>query len=171
MDLREKITEFGDIFMVPTWVERIGNEKTHGWQLRFGEWAYFADGASDGSGSAASLKRAVAELKTRIKTSAVPNKLKQNSRNGKLNDLPVGISGPISSKISGSELLQYSLQVTFPRFGKVPANKKIYIGTENTYTDERFDRALIKAQKMRDAAVKLYTIEHAASVRKEVAAL
>lgn len=93
MDMREKITEFGDVFMVPTWIERIGNDRTHGWQLRFGTWTYFADGASDGSGTAAALKLAIAELKSRIKSSAIPNKIKKNARKNKLNDLPAGISG------------------------------------------------------------------------------
>ena len=29
MDTREKTTEFGDTFVVPTWIERIGNDKNH----------------------------------------------------------------------------------------------------------------------------------------------
>ena len=174
MDMREKTTEFGDVFMVPTWIERIGNDKNHGWQLRFGNWTYFTDGTNDGSGTSASLKRAIAELKNRIKSSAVPNRLKRNARKNKFNDFPVGISGPVSSRVTSapdSDLHQYHLQVSVPRFGKLPTTKKVYIGTDNTYTDERFDKALIKAQSIRESAVKQYAIEHAADARKAVSSL
>jgi len=171
MDTREKTTEFGDTFAVPTWIERIGNEKVHGWQLRFGEWKYFADGTSDGSGSAKALSRAIAELKVRVRSSEIPNRIKKQPQRTKSSDLPVGISGPVASPIKNSETLQHHLQVTIPRFGKSATTRKVYVGTDNTYSDERYDKAVAKARKIRDDAVCLYEREHAAATRKAVAAL
>mgnify|MGYP003587038114 CR=1 FL=1 len=169
MDMREKITEFGDRYMVPTWIERI--PPSHGWQLRFGKSKFFADGTNDGSGSAASLKKAISELKTRIKSSNIPNALKSNARANKLNDLPVGISGPTASVIGNSDISQHHLQVSVPRYGKTPTTRKVYIGTDNTYTDERFEKALLKAIKIREDSVKAYELEHQRATRKAVASL
>ncbi len=171
MDTREKTTEFGDTFVVPTWIERIGNDKNHGWQLRLGKWTYFADGASDGSGSAKSLARAISELKARIKSSDIPSKLKKNPQKGKTNDLPVGISGPTASPIRNTETFQHNLQVTIPRYGMSPTTRKVYVGTDNTYTEERFEKALAKAIKIREEAVKKYERDHVAATRKAVASL
>ena len=167
--MREKVTEFGHSFMVPTWIERI--PPSHGWQLRFGQWKYFADGSSDGSGSAASLKKAISELKTRIKSSKIPNQIKRSARADKLNDLPVGISGPKATLIGNSDISQHHLQVSVPRYGKTPTNRTVYIGTDNTYTDERFEKALAKAIRIREDAVKAYEIDHERATRKAVAAL
>ena len=169
MDVREKITEFGESFMIPTWIERIDN--SHGWQLRLGKTQFFADGTNDGSGSAASLKRAILELKRRIKTTPVPNYLKSKTRPDKFNDLPLGISGPTPSKIRGRDLLQHHLQISIPRFDKTPTTRKVYIGTDNTYSDERFEKALVKAKSIRDQAVEVYERENAAAARKAVAGL
>ena len=49
-----------------------------------------------------------------------------------------------------------SLSVLIPRFGEKPRRRTIYIGTENTYTQARFQAALERAIEMRTAAEQAY---------------
>ena len=46
--------------------------------------------------------------------------------------------------------------VLIPRYGDKPQRRTIYIGTENTYTIERYEKALARALEMRQAAEMAY---------------
>ena len=70
--------------------------------------------------------------------------------------MPVGISGPISHTRKGRRVAEYNFGITIPRYGDKPTNKSVYIGTENTYTVEKYQAALEKAVLMRDKAEAAY---------------
>jgi len=46
--------------------------------------------------------------------------------------------------------------VTLPRFGDTPLARSVYIGTENTYTVERYQEALQRAVALREKAEAAY---------------
>jgi hypothetical protein len=153
-----RVTIFsGQAFDVPQSIQRIDHRATHGWQLRYGGTKLYSDGPpADGSGAADSLKKATRELLRRINTMPAPSLLQRAPSAGKANNLPVGISGPIVRQRRGSSLRDCSLAVLIPRFGEKPLRRSIYVGTENTYTPERFQEALEKAIALREAAVAAY---------------
>ena len=64
----------------------------------------------------------------------------------------------------GGKTRDCSLMVLIPRFGDKPRRRTIYIGTENTYTLERYHAALEKAIEMRRSAEEAY--EQAATKAK-----
>ncbi len=64
-------------------------------------------------------------------------------------------------------MAEYNFGVTIPRFGDKPTNVNVYIGTENTITDERYDEALAKAVDIRTKAERAY--QSAATKAKRVA--
>jgi hypothetical protein len=147
----------GHAFEVPQSIQRIDHRATHGWQLRYGGTKLFSDGLpADGSRAAESLARATKELMRRINTMPAPSLLQRAPSASKTSSLPVGISGPIVRLRRGSALRDCSLAVLIPRFGQKPLRRSVYIGTENTYTVERFHEALEKAVAMRAAAVEAY---------------
>lgn len=160
MEFKTVVTAFGQRFEVPSWIQRLDNKATHGWQLRYGPWTMFTDHTSDGSGARKSLRLARAELKKRIPTLPAPNKIRRNIAARKSSDLPVGISGPVERVRTGKSVVQYYLAVSIPRFGQRSTNKSIYIATENTYSDAKLARALAKARKIRNAAVTEYKRQH-----------
>ena len=49
-----------------------------------------------------------------------------------------------------------SFAVTLPRFGETPLARSVYIGTENTYTVERYQQALERAMALREKAEVAY---------------
>ena len=51
-----------------------------------------------------------------------------------------------------------SLSVLEPIFGRKPRRRTIYIGTENTYTKQRFKAALARAIELRQAAEAKYQL-------------
>ena len=53
-------------------------------------------------------------------------------------------------------MAEYNFGVTVPRFGDKPTNVNVYIGTENTTTDERYEEALAKAVDIRKKAERAY---------------
>lgn len=159
MEIRKVTTIFGHTFSVPSWIQRLDTKRTHGWQLRYGAWTMFSDHASDGSGSRKALQLARAELKKRMQSLPAPNYIRHQTSAHKGNKLPVGISANERVR-KGRKTLEYYLLVSFPRFGERNTTKSVYIGTENTYTEERFEKALAKAEKIRAKAVKEYTREH-----------
>jgi hypothetical protein len=157
MKTRQVTIFSGQLFEVPQSIQRIDHRATHGWQLRYGGTKLFSDGPpADGSGAAEALKKATRELLRRINTLPAPSLLQRGPSTGKSNDLPVGISGPIVRQRRGSALRDCSLAVLIPRFGDKPLRRSIYVGTENTYTPERFMEALDKAVALREAAVLAY---------------
>jgi hypothetical protein len=156
MKYRDVVIFSGHRFKVPQNVQRIDHLATHGWQLRYGGTKLFSDHTTDGSGAAASLAAATKELLKRIAKLPAPSRLQHKPNHNKSSDLPVGISGPIVRQRSGGRVRDCSLAVLLPRFGQAPRRVNVYIGTENTYTVERYQAALAKAIEMREQAVAAY---------------
>ena len=161
----------GHVFEVPQSIQRIDHRATHGWQLRYGGTKLYSDHTPDGSGAAESLRLATKELLKRIATLPAPSLLQPKPSVSKTNNLPVGISGPIVRQRRGSALRDCSLAVLIPRFGQTPQRRSIYIGTENTYTVERFEAALERAVDMRKVAEAAYERDTTREKRAEGRAL
>ena len=160
---------FGTLFAVPSHVVRLDDKYTHGWQLRYGDSKFFADGANDGTGAAEALRLATDELLKRIARLPVKTGLRTDVLSRKSNDLPLGISGPKEVRRPNRNVLQYYLQVTFPVEGGRPANKGVYIATENTLSKEKFDNALAKAVALRDEHVRKFKASVTKRKREEAA--
>ncbi|MBA4175590.1 MAG: hypothetical protein C0505_03375 [Leptothrix sp. (in: Bacteria)] len=155
-------------FDVPQGIQRIDHRATHGWQLRYGGTKLFSDHSSDGSGAAASLQLATKELLRRIASLPAPSLLQRGPSANKRSGLPPGITGPVVRTRPNSGTRDCSLMVLIPRFGQKPRRRTIYIGTENTYTIERYEQALARAVEMRQAAETAY--EKATTRAKRAAA-
>jgi hypothetical protein len=146
----------GEQFEVPQGIQRIDHRATHGWQLRYGGTKLFSDHTSDGSGARASLDKATKELLRRINTIPAPSLLQRGPSANKSSQLPPGITGPVVRVRRGGKTRDCSLMVLIPRFGDKPRRRTIYIGTENTYTLERYHAALERAIEMRKEAEDAY---------------
>ena len=146
----------GDVYDVPQCIQRIDHRATHGWQLRYGGTKLYSDHTTDGSGAAAALERATKELLKRIATLPAPSLLQKAPSISKSSNLPVGISGPVMRVRRGGRTRDCSLMVLIPRFGEKPRRRTIYIGTENTYSLERYQAALDRAIEMRKEAEEAY---------------
>ena len=168
MKFRDVVIFNGMPFTVPQGIQRIDTRATHGWQVRYGGTKLYSDHTPDGSGAAASLERAKQELARRIAKMPAPSLLQKKPSESKTSNLPVGISGPIVRKREGSAVRSCSLSVLLPRYGQPPRCSSVYIGTENTYTVERYLAALDKALAMRLEAEQLY--EAAATKAKRAGA-
>jgi hypothetical protein len=168
MKFRDVVIFNGTQFTVPQGIQRIDTRATHGWQVRYGGTKLFSDHTRDGSGAAASLDRAKKELAQRIAKMPAPSLLQKRPSESKTSDLPVGISGPIVRRREGSAVRSCSLSVLLPRYGQAPRCSSVYIGTENTYTVERYLAALEKAVALRQAAEAVY--EAAATKAKRAGA-
>lgn len=171
MKYREVVIFTGKKFQVPSGIQRIDTRATHGWQVRYGGTKLFSDHTNDGSGAKASLERAQAELARRIAKLPAPSMLQRRPSGSKTSNLPVGISGPIVRKRAGTQVRSCSLSVLLPRWGQPPRCCSIYIGTENTYTVERYQAALEKAVAMRQAAEEAYQVAATKARRAEAKAL
>lgn len=158
MKYREVEIFSGHRFQVPEHIQRLDSKKHRAWQLRYGKWKTFSDHTTDGSGAKAALAHAIEELHKRINRLPAPTGLKQGTSSSKNNDLPVGISGPIGRTRKGRKVAEYNFGVTIPRFGDTPTNKNVYIGTENTITDERYEQALAKAVDIRIKAERAFQV-------------
>ena len=169
MKTRQTTIFSGHTFTVPQGIQRIDTRATHGWQVRYQGTKFFADGINDGSGAARSLAAATKELLHRIATLPAPVVLQKGPSISKTSELPPGISGPIlvpSRRRQGSS--SAVLSVLLPRFGQVARVKSIYIGTERTYSDQRFEEALFKAIALRADVVRKYE-ETATRVKRQQA--
>lgn len=171
MKTRDVVIFNGKRFKVPQCIQRIDHRYTHGWQVRYGGTKMFSDGTNDGSGAKASLEAATKELIRRIATMPTPSKLQPKPSTSKSSNLPVGISGPLVRQRRGSSTRYASLQVLLPRFGEKPRNKNVYIGSESTYTIERFNEALERAVELRQKAEKAYRLDEARARKAEARAL
>ncbi len=168
MKFRDVIIFNGKQFTVPQGIQRIDTRATHGWQVRYAGTKLFSDHTSDGSGAAASLEAARKELARRISKMPAPSLLQKKPSESKTSNLPVGISGPIVRQREGAAVRSCSLSVLLPRYGQPPRCSSVYIGTENTYTVERYLAAVEKAVAMRQEAELAY--EAAATKAKRSAA-
>lgn len=153
---RDVVIYTGERFTVPQGIQRIDHRATHGWQLRYGgSTKLFSDGAVDGS-AAAALAKATKELLARIAKMPAPSKLQKEPSGNKSSDLPVGISGPVVRLRPGASVRDCSFSVSLPRWGESPRRSSVHIGTENTYSAERYHEALAKAIEMRRKAERAY---------------
>jgi hypothetical protein len=153
MKTRQITLAGGETLQVPQCVQRIDHRATHGWQLRYGGTKLYSDGVGKPE---ASLTRATKELLRRIATLPAPTTLQAQPSINKSSDLPVGISGPILRQRRGSRVRDASLSVSIPRFGEKPQRRNVYIGTENTYTHDRYEVAVTKAMEIRAQAEEVY---------------
>jgi hypothetical protein len=167
MKIRDVVIFTGKRFEVPQGIQRIDHLATHGWQLRYGGTKLFSDHTPDGSGAPAALVKATKELLNRIAKLPAPSKLQRTPNENKTSDLPVGISGPIVRQRTGTRVRDCSLSVSLPRYGDSPLRRSVYIGTENTYTVERYHAALAKAIELRRNAEASY--QRAATRAKRLA--
>jgi len=156
MKVRQVVIFSGHQFEVPQGIQRIDHRATHGWQLRYAGTKLYSDHSNDGSGAAKSLGLATKELFKRIATMPAPTVLQKAPSANKTNGLPPGISGPVVRLRKGGLTRDCSLAVLIPRFGDKPQRRNVYIGTENTYTVERFDAALVQAMQIRTEAEEAY---------------
>ena len=156
MKTRQVVIFSGQLYMVPQGIQRIDTKSTHGWQVRYHGTKMFSDHTPDGSGAGASLARAIKELLSRIAKLPAPVTLQERPSANKTSDLPSGISGPIVRQRAGSRVRDCSFAVTLPRFGETPLARSVYIGTENTYTIERYQEALERAVALREKAEAVY---------------
>lgn len=168
MKHRQVVIFSGQRFKVPEHIQRLDSKRNRGWQLRYGRWTSFSDHSADGSGAKAALAAAIEELRKRVNRLPAPTGLRREANPSKNNDLPVGISGPIRRTRKGRTVAEYNFGVTVPRFGYKPTNASVYIGTENTMTEERYEEALAKAIEIRARAERAY---RAAATKAKRAAL
>lgn len=161
----------GHRFSVPQNIQRIDTRSTHGWQVRYGGTKMFSDHTPDGSGAAKSLELATKDLLHRIATMPAPTKLQLKPSSSKGSQLPVGISGPVVRLRAGSAVRHCSLQVLMPRWGQTPRNRNIYIGSERTYTVERYEEALKKAVELRRQAEEAYRRDETRARRADARAM
>jgi hypothetical protein len=167
MKVRQAVIYTGEVFEVPQGIQRIDTKATHGWQVRYGGTQLFSDRLVGGGDPARSLALATKELLKRIAAMPAPTKLQPRRSVNKSTDLPVGISGPMLRLRKGSEVRDISLSVLEPLFGRKPRRRTIYIGTENTYTKQRFKAALARAIEMRQAAEAKYQLAETRAKRAE----
>jgi hypothetical protein len=170
MKVRDVVIYTGKRFEVPQGIQRIDSRATHGWQLRYGGTKLFSDGpdsAKNGKAASEALALATRELLARIARLPAPSKLQTTPSQSKTSDLPVGISGPIVRRRRDSPLYESSLLVLLPRFGGVARRRSIYIGTENTYTEEKYRNALARCIQLRQTAERTYQREATIAKRAE----
>lgn len=156
MKTRDVVIFSGKRFKVPQCIQRIDHRYTHGWQVRYGGTKMFSDHTNDGSGAKASLEAATRELIHRINTMPTPSRLQPKPSVSKSSKLPVGVSGPLLRQREGSQVRYASLQVLLPRFGEKPRNCNIYIGSEATYSADRYKKAVARAVALRQEAEEVY---------------
>ena len=168
MKLREVTIFNGARFAVPQCIQRIDKDSTHGWQVRYQGTKLFSDGTPDGSGAAKALEKATRELLSRIATLPAPVTLQRAPSAHKTSNLPAGISGPIIRSGRRSKVRTASLSILVPQFGGTPRMRSVYIGSENTYTQARFRKALVRAIEIRKEAEERY--ERAATLARRKAA-
>lgn len=171
MNTRDVVIFSGERFEVPPCIQRIDHLSTHGWQLRYGGTKLYSDHSNDGSGARRALALAVKELLKRIATLPAPSRLRRTPSRRKQTDLPSGISGPVVRQRAGSRVRDCSFAVTLPRFGETPQARSVYIGTENTYTPERYQEALLQAIALREKAETAYQRAATRAKRAEALAL
>lgn len=135
------------VFDVPPRIQRVPG----GWQVRYAGTLLFSDGEP---GPRASFAAAVAELQSRY--AASPPKAASSVRvaplSHKTTDLPAGISGPVLIHKPGRAAYA-EFKVTLPRAGKPNRGTSVYIASESTWSQERYDNALDKALRLRVAAL------------------
>lgn len=168
MKFREVTLADGQLYNVPQGIQRIDSKSTHGWQVRYQGTKLFSDGKL--ADPKQSLSLAIRELLTRIKTTPSPLTLKQDPSANKSSDLPSGISGPIVRERAGRAPVA-ELSVLLPRFGGKAQTKNVYIGSQNTYNEDKYRAALAKCLDLRSRAASQYEKEAAKAQQQALGAL
>lgn len=168
MKFRDVTLADGQWFQVPQGIQRIDSKSTHGWQVRYQGTKLFSDGKP--GDPKRSLVLAIRELLTRITTTPASLTLKQDPSANKSSDLPSGISGPIVRERPGRAPVA-ELSVLLPRFGGKAQTKNVYIGSQNTYNEDKYRAALAKCLDMRSQAAGLYEKEAAKAQQAAVGSL
>lgn len=141
----------GLTFEVPSCIQRIDSKSTHGWQVRCLGSKFF----SDSGDPAQAFENARRELAARLRDKPVSTRLRTTPLPHKTSDLPAGVSGPIVRHREGRAPFA-EIGVLLPVFGAEPRRTKVYVGSENTYTPERYRTAEAKAIELRNKAVRAY---------------
>jgi hypothetical protein len=168
MKFREVTLADGQMFQVPQGIQRIDSKSTHGWQVRYQGTKLFSDGKS--GDAKRSLSLAIRELLSRITATPGALTLKQDPSANKSSDLPSGISGPIVRERPGRAPVA-ELSVLLPRFGGKAQTKNVYIGSQNTYSVDKYHAALAKCMDMRSRAASLYEKDAAKAQQVALTAL
>ncbi|WP_242478157.1 hypothetical protein [Rubrivivax gelatinosus] len=156
MKYRELVIFSGESFLVPQGVQRIDTGATHGWQVRYQGSKLFSDHSRDGSGARAAFDQATRELMRRIAALPAPVALQRAPSAHKTSELPPGISGPIIRTRSGTGTRSAVLSVLLPRYGAPSRRTSVHIASESSYSPERFEAALARAQALRAEAEHAY---------------
>lgn len=167
MKTRKHTIFTGKTFTVPTYIVRLDGARSHGWQLRLGPWKMFSDRSNDGSGAARALQEAKAELLKRLAKMPARTGLRTDVSPRKSNGLPLGISGPHARTRTDKAGIQYYVQVTYPVFNGKNVNRSVYVATENTFTEEKWEAALAKAVELREKGVRAFKLA-SGKARREV---
>ncbi|EGJ09078.1 MULTISPECIES: hypothetical protein [Rubrivivax] len=157
MKYRELVLFNGERFLVPQGIQRIDTGATHGWQVRYQGTRLFSDHTRDGSGARQAFELATRELMRRIAALPAPVTLQRAPSAHKTSALPPGISGPIIRTKKGSTTRTAVLSVLLPCYGAPARRTSVHIGSENTYSVERFEQALARAVELRAEAERAYT--------------
>lgn len=147
-------------FRVPRYIVRIDIEApgsgTHGWQVRYRKpWKLISDYTEKRRGPRDSLRVAKELLATQWDGAPRGPKLKRQCERRKQNGLPLGIS-PYSKQRADRSMIEVGFQISVPRWGEKSANRRIYAGTLATITEEKMQRALRKAIRIRREAEREY---------------
>ena len=153
MKTREVTLPDGQRVQVPQGIQRIDSSSTHGWQVRYQGTKLFSDG--EAADPMKSLANAISELLARMHSDPLPTTIKQRPSINKSSDLPAGISGPIVRQRAG-RLPTADLSVLLPRFGRKAEIRNVYIGSQRTYTPERYLASLDKCVALRHIAIERY---------------
>ncbi|PTQ88917.1 hypothetical protein [Agitococcus lubricus] len=162
MQYREHIIYTGEKFYVPENIQRIDIDypkSTHGWQVRYaGKTKFFSDHNSERIGAEQALQQAIVHLTKMIDKYRAPTSLRRQTSPRKKTDLPLGISGPLMRVNKGRNTVEYNYSISIPRFGLKPTTKRVYIGTDKTFSPAKCRAALKRAKEIRKEAEKAYIL-------------
>lgn len=172
--LRSVTTMSGETFIVPSGLRRVEyvHKHTFGWIVRRvgGKTKLFSDGRY---GSAQASYLAALDLCRTIideQAQSTEPSLRRVTQ-AKTSGLPEGIYGPILKSIPGRSAEVAYLVVSIPIFGKRNKVKWLYLGTEATYTVEKFNRVLKRAKTLRAESLRDYRIAMTAASRTALEAV
>ena len=147
MKATRQLTIESQVLNVPARIQRCGK----GWQVRYLGTKLYSDGTE---GPRKALQAAVRDLEARYE--ATPPKDRIGVRvvplKHKTSKLPPGISGPVLTRRRGQLCAEF--KVSLPRRGRPNGGTTVYIASESTWSQQRYDTALAKALAIRADAVR-----------------
>ena len=139
MKTRNVVIHTGERFEVPQGIQRIDHRSTHGWQLRYGGTKLYSDGArgrrrrAGGGGPSC----CAASPRCRRPRAAAPHQRPQSAATAGGHHRP---GGALPARLQHDGLEPVGLAAALP--GETPLRRSVFIGTQNTYTPERYLAAL-----------------------------